>query len=326
MIHLLHDTPDGYSFIEKRIGLPVVRHDSPQHKSKMRTWLAGSYEVMRNSKPGDMIVCVLDIQAVMCYIVGLLTFHRRKIFAINLLLKHKPTLKNRITSLLYKLALNSNNFRATVTSPYYGEWLNTVHGMSHHYDILQDVYYSDYDTDGETRRGDYVFCGGVNGRDWQFMFEVAALMPDTSFKIVMPGTLKEKYSDIITENVEVICDIPKEKFLELMDNSALVCCPLDTEAPAGLIVMFQATGHNKVIIATDTASSRVYVDNSRGFLLEKDADRWVAAIREIMAMDDTGYKTVHDNMKSFVKDYCSETRYVSTLERHLRDWSVQTEK
>ena len=317
MVHLLLDTESGYPFIANKLGIPHVKHVSRAYNSKLRTWYNGSRSVLENSKHGDMIVCVLDIQAVMCYLLCCLTFRSRKILAINLLLKHKPTLRNKVAAGLYKLALRSHNFRATVTSPRYGEWLNEKHGMRHRYYHLPDVYYNGYGVAGNIGRGDYVFCGGRNGRDWRFMLAVAKNMPDIAFKLVVPGTVRHSLEVEAGENVEIISDVPMSRFLEIMDESAMVCCPLDTQAPAGLIVMFQGAGHDKVIVSTDTVVSQAYINEERGYLLPNEVDSWTQAIRDVLCMGDTEYYTMCKKMKSFLEAECNEDRFVSQLRSYI---------
>lgn len=320
MIHLLLDTAEGYPFIAEKSGLPLTRHVSPQRGSKLRTWLAGCREVIGKSKSGDMLVCVLDIQAVICYLLCCLSFRKRKIFGINILLKYKPTMRNKITASLYRLALSSGNFRASVTSAEYGEWLNKMHGMNFRYDYLPDVYYDSYGAQRKVPRGDYVFCGGRNGRDWNFMLEVARNMPDVRFKFVVPGAVRNALAVNAGDNVEIISDVPTDEFLEIMDGAGVVCCPLDTQAPAGLIVMFQAAGHDKVTVSTDTVVTRAYVNGEHGFLLPNEAVAWCKAIREVLEMPDDAYYAVAGNLKSFLSNECGETQYVSRLDKLISAW------
>ena len=40
--------------------------------------------------------------------------------------------------------------------------------------------------------------------------------------------------------------------------------PLDTEAPAGLIALFQAATYGKMVITTDTVTTREYFSGDRG--------------------------------------------------------------
>ena len=58
--------------------------------------------------------------------------------------------------------------------------------------------------------------------------------------VLCPQNQYEEYKVLISPNVQVKYDIPENEFLELLNSSQLVVMPLDTEAPAGLIALFQA--------------------------------------------------------------------------------------
>ena len=62
-----------------------------------------------------------------------------------------------------------------------------------------------------------MFCGGRNGRDWEFYFELAASMPDVTFKCVMPQNQYEEYKVLISPNVQVKYDIPENEFFRTFE-------------------------------------------------------------------------------------------------------------
>ncbi|MGX8714022.1 MAG: glycosyltransferase, partial [bacterium] len=97
---------------------------SKDYSQRILRYLSGVLSVLRKSRRGDTIICWYDAQAVLCWWLCRLLWKKRNIVCINLLLKQKPTFKNRVATLLYKKALTSRNFKATVTSRPYGDWLN----------------------------------------------------------------------------------------------------------------------------------------------------------------------------------------------------------
>jgi Glycosyl transferases group 1. len=176
--------------------------------------------------------------------------------------------------------LHSKNLEATVTSKEYGKWINNILGINKEYTILHDIYFDNTKNEHQTEiDSNSVFCGGRNGRDWEFYFELAASMPDVTFKCVMPQNQYEEYKVLISPNVQVKYDIPENEFLELLNSSQLVVMPLDTEAPAGLIALFQAATYGKMVITTDTVTTREYFSGDRGVLCKRNIKDWEEAIR-----------------------------------------------
>lgn len=314
-VHLLLDTKGGYPFIADNLGEACKVHVSPECGSKYLTWLKGAIEVVKNSRKDDLIICVYDFQAVLCYIYLLLTLRRRKILAINVLLKDKNTLRNKLARWLYTLAFKSRNFVATVTSEEYGKWLRQVCGVNCDFPLLKDVCYESYksigDYQSEYAGRPYVFCGGRNGRDWNFMLEVAKRTPDVSYKLVMPRCYFERLGEL-PANVECQCDIDSDSFSRIMADASVIAMPLDTFAPAGLIVIFQSACLNKPIIVTSTMVTRAYLSDGRGFTLENDADVWVDTIRRLMANPNEA-RLAAGRLRNFVCEECSEKEYVSRI-------------
>lgn len=163
-----------------------------------------------------------------------------------------------------------------------------------------------------------MFCGGRNGRDWEFYFELAASMPDVTFKCVMPQNQYEEYKVLISPNVQVKYDIPENEFLELLNSSQLVVMPLDTEAPAGLIALFQAATYGKMVITTDTVTTREYFSGDRGVLCKRNIKDWEEAIRYYLGNIGEAKMKV-DNLVGFLEEECSESKYAEVLERLIRN-------
>lgn len=324
MIRILHDTPEGYPFIAERMTLPCVRHYSPVMSRKYLTWLAGAWKVMRASKKGDIIVSVYDFQGVLCYWIGLLTMRQRKILGINLLLKEKSSLRNRVARFLYRRALKSRWFQTTVSTADYGNRMVRYLRLDRRLPLLRDVFYDSYLTEAEAMPhsdGGYVFSGGRNGRDWNFLLKVAAGLPHIKFRLAMPATvlagMKERQTPI-SPNVECQCDLSMHEFNALIAGSSLVALPLDTESPAGLIVVFQAAAHNKPIIITDTVSTHDYVSDGKGFPIKNDTDTWQHTIQHIFSHPQEAAHSARQ-LAAFITTHCSEARYVARIEEIIRD-------
>lgn len=145
--------------------------------------------------------------------------------------------------------------------------------------MLHDLYHGDYDIGYKGGLCQYsVFCGGRNGRNWPFLIELAKSLPEVTFNCVMPKVCYETFKKTFSGNMRVKCDISEREFLELLCQSKLVVMPLDTEAPAGLIVFYQAAANNIMSITSNTVTTQEYLSDGRGVLCNRDVENWKNAV------------------------------------------------
>lgn len=317
MIYLLFDNPEDkgkVSFISQLIHSEVEEIYSPESSRMIVGWLKGCWKVLRTSHQDDVIVCWYDFQAVLCYWLCLFTFKRRKVVCINILLKDKDSFKNKVVAYLYKKALNGNHFIASVTSLEYGEHLKKRLGIEKNFYLLHDVYHESYRYDKQVEVvPNTVFCGGRNGRDWRFMIEVAKAMPNVNFHLVMPQTTWLELKDSLPNNVIAKYNISMDDFMLEMCASEIVALPLDTEAPAGLIVLFQAAANMKHIITTDTMTTREYLTGGGKYLLPNDVYLWTAALKKRLKYCELNYE-YSAQLLDFLRTECSERKFVDGIE------------
>lgn len=323
MILILHDTPEGYPFVAERMKRPCRKVYSPQKSRKYFTWVAGAWKAMRESRKGDIIVSLYDFQGILCLLIGYLTFRRRHILGINLLLKDKPTAKNRLASALYRHAVRSPWFHTTVTSKAYQDWFNQKLGLSLDYPLLRDVYYDSYEPSeniADESNGS-VFCGGRNSRDWKLMVNLAKAMPDVPFCFIMPDDKYFEFEKEMPRNVTAMHEVPMKVFTDRMGKASVICMPVTTDAPAGLITMFQAAGYKKPIISTHTVTTCEYLTPERGYLLpDNRTETWEKTIRAILDNPDEA-KTKALNFHKFVTEQCNEAAYVERFEEIIDSFS-----
>ena len=317
MIYLLFDNP-GYkgkaSFISQLIQDEVKEICSPKSKRLIFGWLKGCINVLNISHHGDTIVCWYDFQAILCYWLCRFTFKKRKIVCVNLLLKDKDSVKNKIVAWLYKKALKSKHFVASVTSVEYGIHLKKRLGINKELFLLHDVFHEDYKVKASLDVcPNTVFCGGRNGRDWRFMIEEAKVMPHVQFHLVMPKVTYDEYQHELPSNVVARYNISMEDFMKEMCSCEIVALPLDTEAPAGLIVLFQAAANMKYIITTNTMTTREYLSDGRGCLFPNDVDVWKKAINEKLELDKSNIQA-SKKLLNFLQTECSEEKFVEGVE------------
>ena len=317
--YILFDKPqsENKSFISRILNNDSIEINSPKGRILLISWLKGCLKVLLYSRRSDTIICWYDFQAVLCWWICHLTFMRRKIVCINILLKDKSSLRNKIVSYLYKKSLLSSCFSASVTSVKYGEWLNKKLGIDAKYTLIHDVYHDSYRFEQAVDViPNSVFCGGNNGRDWKFIIEVARKMPNIKFNIVMPHDIYLKYHSIFTKNMNVRYDIPYNEFMKELCSSSIVCLPLDTQAPAGLIVMFQAAANLKPLITTKTVTTMEYINKERGIIISNELDVWVNSIKSCLENIENSNKRAL-NFRDYLYCNCSEEIFVNGIKRML---------
>ena len=291
---------------------------SPNGGGKLKRWFKGVYNAIKVSKRGDVIVCWFDFQAIMLYWLCRLTLRKREIFAINIMLKQKTTGKNKIVAELYKAAFKSKHFHASVTSTQYGEWLNYVLGTAADFSLIRDVVISKYYKDVPLSKNAVidkgtVLCGGGNSRDWELMIRLSQSMPEVNFRFVMRGFDYVKYKDEFTDNVVIYHDIKHEEFSKILKKCEVLCLPLTTDAPSGLMVLFESAYHHKPIFMTKTVTSSTYVNEERGYPMSKDFQEWKRALEYGFAHRDE-MQAKADKMFDFITKECSEDNFVKQLD------------
>lgn len=310
---LLFDNQRDLSFLYSHFDRVI---HSPLSKHKPVAWLKGAWEALCTSRKDDKIVCWYDFQAILLFYLCRITFRRRKIICLNILLKNKETTLNRFVQILYRHALRSSRFSATVTSTLYGHQVNEWLGTDCTFTLLRDLFFESYrlpDLERIERADNTVFCGGSNGRDWPLMINIAKAMPSVRFRLVVTESILQGLKVSIPENVTIVHDIPLNDFVREMSQASVICNPLDTDAPAGLIVIFRAAANDKPIIATDTIVTREYITTGEtGILVRNNVDAWVEAI-QFMLNNQTKAGQMAKSLHASLSATCNETIFASTV-------------
>src|SRR5574344_2132192 len=286
---------------------------TPENHRETVNHLIGAYRAVKRSKKGDVILCWLDIQGVMCFWIGLMMFRHRHIIAINIRIKDKKTLKNRFAAFMYSMALRSKWVMATVTSTEYGQAVTKRLGVENKYPLVRDAnLYNGYEYEFHDN-GKRIFCGGNNSRDWDMAVKVAALLPDFKFLLVMPSQkLAMKYKSEVSHNVKVLHNIPYQQFMGAIGGATFSLLPLDTDAPAGLIVMFQSAWEGKLVFTNSTQTTREYIGKDKGVMIEGDASAYADAIHYYYEHQDEAAIKIR-NFQKFLHEECSDEIMVEKL-------------
>lgn len=316
---------DNNGFIAEALRLNGVGIDeiySPASKYKWVTWIKGAFKAIQKSSSDDVLIFWYDFQAIICFNICRLLFLRRKLVILNILLKNKPTFKNRLASYLYKWALQSNSVKATISSLEYGKMLNRQLKTEVSYTLLHDVYPFCKEEEREYKNYEKkVFCGGYNGRDWDLAIAIAREMQEVQFIFVMPSSIKKHYLRIpLPKNICIFSDILLAEFNRLLQESSIVMLPLNTDAPAGLMVIFRAASQQKLVITTSTPVTKEYIDDQSGVLCKNNARQYIEEIRFHLQHADIAElkgKALQDKLKS----KCSKEIYTKRLYTLLDEFS-----
>lgn len=317
MVYFIFDNPADKSKMEFLYEYATKDYQQvyPDHQLLgLKEQVAFVGKCISKTTENDQLVFWYDFMGIICWWICKFTLKKRRIIILNILLKDKQSKKNALAKFLYKRVLNDKGVVATVTSKEYGTWLNRLLDLNRTFPLLHDIYYGDA-ADQKSSSGGYVFCGGRNGRDWNMLLEVAKGIPDVSFKCVMPRSTFDSLHNI-PANVEIQCDIPEQEFLDLLSRSSIVAMPLDTDAPAGLIAIFQAGMYKKFVIASNTPVTREYISKERGVLCSIK-EEWINAIKCFILAEDEG-KTKAENFNTFLNKECSKEIYAKELMKLVR--------
>lgn len=309
-----HDNNGYIAEALRKEGVSIEEIYSPGSSYKWISWLKGAVMAIQRSSSGDTCVFWYDFQGVIALWMCKLFFLKRRIIILNLLLKYKPTLKNRLASCFYKSALLSDYVTTTVTSLAYGEALNRQLKITKRHELLHDIYPTVNEKESGSKASEnMVFCGGSNGRDWELMMEIGQSMADVQFTLVMPASVYEYYlKRTLPGNIHILKNVSLPEFNRLLQESSIVVLPLNTNAPAGLIVVLQAASQQKLVITTSTPVTKEYIDQDSGVLCENIAEQYIKEIRFHLQHPDiamTKGRVLHDKLKSM----CSQETYIKKL-------------
>lgn len=312
-IYFLNDTPStGHCFIAEQSRFDMEYITTPSSGKPVVRWFVGAFRAMRQSRRGDVVICWYDFQALILFFLSAVTFGRRHVVALNILLKEKDGFRNRLVKKLYARAFRSPFFRCTITSEEYGDWLSSQFRMCHKPVLLHDLYWDDDDWHQDSE-DDYVFCGGNNGRDWKFVFDLAAMLPDVPFRIIAPVAVCNEFGGGNLPNVTLESNVAYGEFIRVLSRSVMTLLPLDTEAPAGLMVLFQSGANARFVLATSTRTSREYVREGFGEVLPPDVTLWAERIRFWLSHPEQR-RECGLRLKTFISSECTKSYFVRTID------------
>ena len=238
------------------------------HTKYIRLSLKGLFK----SQKDDIIITFLDVIGLYLVVISKIFFLKRKFIVINIMFNDNNDIISRIKKKAFRFMLKDSRVFPTITAAELNDIYRKMFNLPHkNFSVLNDCYgkLESYKSSYKNNDG-YVFCGGSNGRDWSTLVKVATLLPHIPFIIVGPN--KNVLGEVYPDNIDFYYDIPYNQFMLLMAHCSLLALPLNTDAPAGLIVMFSAGLLSKAIVTTDNVAMREYIKSEVNGTLVKKGD------------------------------------------------------
>lgn len=227
-----------------------------------------SFKCLTGSSKGDIIICFLDVIGLYVFLLSSVLGKKREILVINIMFNNGNDVLTSLKRLMFRMMLLSSHVHPTVTSRELPSIYRKIFKIPEkQFHLLHDCYGKQQPFENIQEEGGYIFCGGINGRDWTTLVKAAYLLPDIRFVVV--GPQKNTIGDKMPGNVEYLYNIPFNDFQQLMLKCSMLTLPLDTEAPAGLIVLFSAGLMRKPLISTNNFTIREYITSGEnGYLID----------------------------------------------------------
>jgi len=268
--------------IEKELSAQHISftvYDIPNYSMKDRTnkyrlmvlyakYLIQAARAVSQSTVNDVIVCENFTTSIGAGIINKMLRKKCIVLGINCITPPRGKIVNFLRYFVYHHVMKSANFFITVNSEeYITEYSRMFKVDMHKFFVLHD---SVIDVPQEKEfiyRNTYIFCGGEAQRDWPTMIKASNECPELKFIFVA----RKKYFDqnlVVPDNAQIFFDIEKKDFYQYLENSSIVAMPLNTDLPAGLIVLLNCALYRKPVITTRTASTSNYIENNKsGFLV-----------------------------------------------------------
>lgn len=168
----------------------------------------------------------------------------------------------------------------------------------------------------DSKKGDYVFCGGNNMRDHKSFFEAMKGM-NIPAKVVTDCELPKD----VPENIEVFEHLPLEDYIQMMNDSRFIVVPLlKSKMPHGHCDISAALSVGKVVITTKSATASDYIqDDKEGILVNPgDVDAYKWAIEKLWT-DDKYRKILEKNVEAQSENITYET-FLKRLNKEIENF------
>lgn len=154
-----------------------------------------------------------------------------------------------------------------------------------------------------TPLGAFGFAAGRSLRDYATLFSA---IDKLDYPFVVVADRASVASLRKPDNVELFCDIPRVRYLELLEGARFVVVPLKADyRSTGQVVVLEAASLGKPVIASDVLGVRDYVTNNvNGMLVPPgNPEALLAAIQTLITDDATCRRLANAGLERVQKDH-----------------------
>ncbi len=176
--------------------------------------------------------------------------------------------------------------------------LERVHFVPFHTNIQQPRF---------TAPGSYGFAAGRSLRDYKTFFAAVAKV---NFAFVVVADRASVANLRKPDNVELYCDVPRARYLELLEGARFAVVPLEAEyRSTGQVVVLEAASLGKPVIASDVMGVRDYISHRVDGLLVApgNPEALRSAIQSLIGDDALGQKLARSAMRRVARDHSFPT-------------------
>jgi glycosyltransferase involved in cell wall biosynthesis len=157
-----------------------------------------------------------------------------------------------------------------------------------------------------TPLGNYGFAAGRSLRDYKTFFE-AVVGIDFQFVVVADHASVAHLHK--PENVDLHCDIPRARYLKLLEGSQFTVVPLKADyRSTGQVVVLEAASLGKPVVASDVIGVRDYIsDGENGLLVApENPEALRERIRSLIDDDDLGSRLADNALERVRREHTFE--------------------
>jgi glycosyltransferase involved in cell wall biosynthesis len=212
-----------------------------------------------NRKEFDVIISGYIIQALTYSFLGMIFRSHRKLHLLNEIYLNEPSsVKRKIRPFIYRMFLKNidyirvsareeiSNYSLALKVPEDRFWFNPWPSFVK-------------DPEVKNAKGDYILSAGKQFRDYATLIRAVS---GTGCRLVIVSDRKSMEGIETSQEVEVVYNISKQEYFELLVNSRFVVVPLYNDfGSCGQISILEAMSYGKPVIAARVTGSIDYIED-----------------------------------------------------------------
>lgn len=163
----------------------------------------------------------------------------------------------------------------------------------------------------------YIFCGGVNNRDWETVIKAAKKNEDKIFKIVVSKYCWRYKNYMLPSNIELFFDLAEDEYYSLLRGAYLSVVPLKYDKVSGLINIIKSHQYGIPCITNSKGVTSIYIPDELKNLLqyggEDKAESVSKKLNYIYGMSGEEYLHVCNELQNYLIREFSPKKLVKEL-------------